>query len=312
MTDKIDSKKDESTFFPVHVSYLIPDWSAPCSVYFYYKGKFLEVIKEGSAIPIRTLLQLKLNQHFFGHIKVADRIHWEEWIKKRYCHSPDLKSTIDTVDKFVLGNIARFIQHAVDKFIFKGEAIDGVVMVEYQKRYKFYANNPLLRWFFREDLDVKMLESNARLGYLMLLFFDFAKAIADGPIADAVIYAAMIHRVKDENPKRPDIPSINIQNFLKRKNIAMPADILKILSMQDERNDGSGFPNKLTGEEIPLPVAALQIARLFNDAYGELLSGSKKEKMEKARAKVKEQEKSFDPGVMEVFNHFIEAIEFRT
>ena len=301
----------ETTFFHVHVSYLIPDWNAPCNIYIYSKGKFIEIIKANTPIPIQALIQLKSSRLSFGQIKTSDRVLWDEWIKRRYAGPKEISNTIDTVEKGVLVNMAKYIQLGLDKFVLKGEEFDSIRMVEYHKKFKLYANNPLIRWFFQEDIDNKIVECNARLGYLMLLFFELTKIIPQGDEVETAIFSAMVHRVNDENPKRPDIPSVNTLKFLKRKNIALPADMIHALAMQDEHHDGSGFPNKISGDNIPLHVGVFHIARIFNDACGEITVGSKREKMEKARLKVAGEAEHCYPGLVEVFFHFLDTIEFR-
>lgn len=152
----------------------------------------------------------------------------------------------------------------------------------------------------------------------------YARAIAEAlsdelDIADAITVAALLHDIgilliDPELFEKDSI--INITDFEKVKThtqicmsflekIRVPKDIRKMIRFHHERMDGTGYPEGLEGEEIPLGSRIIAVAEAFEVMTGK--SGYRKSMSVEDAVKeiVSQQDKQFDRKIVETLEKIL-------
>jgi putative nucleotidyltransferase with HDIG domain len=86
--------------------------------------------------------------------------------------------------------------------------------------------------------------------------------------------------------------------------VEFPWDIRPIVRSHHERWDGMGYPDRLAGENIPLPARILRVADIF-DALTSVRSYRRPLSPEEAFRIMEEDEGSFDPALFEIFRRLL-------
>lgn len=96
-------------------------------------------------------------------------------------------------------------------------------------------------------------------------------------------------------------------NILER--VAFPYPLVPAVKHHHEHWDGSGYPDQLSGEAIPLTARILAVVDAFDEAYGDGLSKFAKE--DAIKLLMRESGRKFDPAVVRIFLENLSSFEWQ-
>ena len=302
----------ETSFRCFHISLLIPDKISPCSVYIFYKGKYIEVVKRGAVVRIALFGKMYKEENYFFYV-LNDEYHlFEYWIKERHSFVALPFFNLNEDKNKIEFRITKYIRYSVESLSFKeDDIVTRKIMKSAETTLRSIVSHPSLYWFFEKDWDKKVIEHTCRVTYLMLLFFVTREKICGDINMLNLISASILHELTGNPEKFNEVlKSKETLDFLKNNHIVLTDDIIRIISNQNEYYDGSGQPNGLLKEDISFANQLLSIFDYFDHSRLIIKNVTRNKALEQVKNNLLAIRSKFEPVIFREFIHFIDLIKF--
>jgi hypothetical protein len=301
-----------NNFFQIYVGQLIPDTPAPCSIYTYFKGQYIEVVKKDANVDISFIAKMIKEENYFVLVDNSESEGWESYIEKRniipdLCDSHFINNDNDTEQ-----NTAHVISLAFRNIQFShAERKYRKVSKNAQDYLRSAIHDPMMKWIFNMKIDELTFTHNVSVAFLIGLFTNYYPDILEEAGSRHLLYTALFHELEgtpEENFEK--CSSKRTLEILKEKNIVLPENFIDTIKVHDELISGNGLPGRVLGEEIPLAGQIFSIINYFDHLRIISNGATSIAKVKDAIKKLEEREEDFNQDILVYFKTFITSVKF--
>lgn len=301
---------------PIQKIWLMPGESVPCSVYFYFRGKYVKGMSASEPISIDLLAKLSKVKYSTAYIKEEDLPIFNEWKTSRHPHlqqeldNNEANSKANGKDRKNGGNEQRtsFISYAQKQLALRNASDEKLVRAvsDTARVFRKVVEDPLLDWFFKNGYEnLEILQHNARVSYMTALFC-ISHELLDIQETENLVFSAIIHELKGD-PKTSIGQGVSQQTieYLEKKQHAVPAAVMELLHNHDELANGKGLPNQKESHEVMIANKIFSICNHFDHYRLNHFGNTRRDRLKKTITAMEEKSEMFDSFIFEEFVKFM-------
>jgi hypothetical protein len=288
---------------PQNTVWLLPEEAAPCNLYLYFRGKYIQGVAANSPVPFAFLEKITQAKLKTIYIHNDDLPTWLNWQLQRHQdgdkHSPKSKDPTQTTNN----KRPELFSYLRKTFTAKNEG-DKKVVGSLEKAFvsiQEAANSSLLDWYFQQFHEPpNLLFHNGRVALLSLYISHYFALLSDDENKNLAI-STLVHELEGD-PASPQ-KSITSELTLKKLESAkrpFPKEIVQLIQVQDEFCDGTGFPKGLSASDLKETTKLFSIANQF-DHIRLREGGTRKSRYDRTKQKLTKEQSHFDTSLLQKF-----------
>ena len=317
------STEQPSNLAPVNLHYLFPYAKTPCTVFIFFKGKFMQCVNLGETVTLPMFQKFQNEFNGLGFIRKAEKSLWEEWKKQRHPQNSlsevDLEKQAEMAGMSTPGaktNKQEFWNYATSKINFHAKTdVQQEAVKTAEKILRKAVESPLVEWYFeRPDFAGEPVFNHcSRVTYLALLFATTTLSAlpSDAFSPELLALSSIIHELEGDPAKSAAQGSCSVRTIelLQSGKNLVPGEVLEIIRQQDEFSDGTGLPKKIRGKEISIYARIFSFMNVFDHLRLIHSGGTRRVRFERVKGLMEKRVSQFDPGLWQLFWSFMENLE---
>ena len=293
-----------SNYIKININQLLPQETLPCSIYFFFKGQYIEALKKEKVIAINFITKSLIEENYFAYIKEEDKNSWQEWLNKtRRVSSLDLVTELDENPEIAIRK-AKFLQFAATNIRSKTESMAQTEIFNMGlAALREKVHHPFLIPFFLLNFSDNILKHNSRVSFAIILFILTHPELLNIDDANDLIFSTIIHELTGD-PASVTTPHAHQESmeFILKNKMIFKEQILTCLTAHDQihKDDSSHMGLRI-----------FSLINHFDHIYLNCTqSPSRKIKLEKSLEFLEAKEADFDSTVLTYFKNFIQKIDY--
>jgi hypothetical protein len=294
-----------------HFSLLIPDHPVPCSIYIYFKGKYIEIVKREKPVALTLMAKMNAGQNYFFYILDGEGYLFDHWLKKRHTLSSLPLFNLEEGQRKIQQKTAVYLSLTSKYYPFNEESITTRRMVQESiTAMREVLLHPSNSWFFNREWDSSLLQHHLRVTYLGLLFLSMYPDLKAELNLFNFVCALLFHELTDT----PQLVSQNNKHqqsiaYFTKNGISLNKEIIGLIEDQQELHNGTGIP---LGKKVHQQNTKNFIFSLIDRfEHFRLLDPNltNRKSYEQALHKLQESEDLFEPSLLGKFTVFSEQLK---
>lgn len=288
---------------PQNTVWLVPEEAAPCNLYLYFRGKYIQGVAANGPVTFAFLEKITQAKLKIIYINKSDLSAWMDWQLKRHLET-DQQSN-ENKSPAVPANNKRpeLISYLRKTFAAKNEEdkkISGALEKAFTSLQEA-ANSSLLDWYFQQFHEPPtLLHHNGRVALLALYLSHFFALLSDEENKNLAI-STLIHELEgDPASQQKSLASELTLKKIESAKRPFPKEIIQLIQVQDEFFDGTGYPKGLSANELKLPSKLFSIVNQF-DHIRLREGGTRKARYDRTKQKLLKDQGHFDPNLLQKF-----------
>ncbi|MBT3981033.1 MAG: hypothetical protein HOE90_06745 [Bacteriovoracaceae bacterium] len=297
-----------------HFSLLTPDRVCPCSIYVYFRGKYIEAVKREGIVALELMAKMYHAQNYFFYVLEDEDDLFRHWIKARHSIEFLPMLEVNEKNKVVEFKTSNYIKAALASIHFSEEnASTKRFLKSAHHKLKQVVCHPSLKWFFESEWEKETIEHTSRVAFMMLLYLEFQEVIAKTLNPFELIQACIIHHLDGElSSYREGETYHKTLSYLTSKNHIVSENVCKILGGVNEFHNGSGKPKALKRDDLALENQLLSVVDYFDHFRKSNNQLTRSKALANTKVEMVSKKALFNPSMLKGFMMFLDLIEIKT
>jgi hypothetical protein len=294
-----------------HFSLLIPGKTSPCSIYIYFKGKYIEVVKREGMVTLDFVAKMYNVENYFFYILDSEAHLFDYWVKQRHSYESLPHFNIDENKKKIEFRVSNYIRYAVESFGFSEDNITTrKFFKQAEAKIREVCCHSSLQWYFEQDFEKDIKNHTGRALFSTLLFVESQPDLVATIDPFSFIKGIILHQLTNSPTKYKEVDlGKETINYLVEKGIVVHGSVSSIIKNQNELYNGKGGPKGLKGQQIPIPS---QVFIFFDylDHYRLTTQGvTRNTALGEMKKRFSNESEQFNPNLLKKFLGFLEIIK---